>query len=217
MSRVARDIIEVLDAAGIDRAVLVGHSMGVQGIFEAYRVGPDRLAGLVPVAGTYENPVPTFADKPVLDKLFPIGDAVFRRVPFALMRPAMGQAHRMPPAVGMRIIKAILRTSPSVTYDDIVHHIRQIGEVDFSVMWRMMSQMRDHSAADVLPTIKVPVLILGGERDHFTPPKVQDRMHELIPDSELVMFPEGGHLLPVEEADGIAAALTDWLDRRCAL
>ncbi len=106
-------------------------------------------------------------------------------------------------------------TPIAYTYDDIVPHVRQIGEVDFSVMSRLLSPMRGHSAADVLPTIAVPVLILGGERDHFTPPTVQYRMHESIPDSELVMFPDGGHR-PVEEADGIAVALADWLVRRCA-
>jgi pimeloyl-ACP methyl ester carboxylesterase len=78
----------------------------------------------------------------------------------------------------------------------------------------MMSEMRHHSAADLLPAMDVPVLILAGERDHFTPPSVQHRMHELIPDSELVFFPEGGHLLPVEAAAGISDALADWLGRR---
>jgi pimeloyl-ACP methyl ester carboxylesterase len=39
-------------------------------------------------------------------------------------------------------------------------------------------------------------------------------MHDLIPNSELVLFPEGGHLLPVEEAVGITEALTEWLDRQ---
>ncbi|MGI8662124.1 MAG: alpha/beta fold hydrolase [Acidimicrobiales bacterium] len=212
VSRVATDIIEILDHAGIDRAVLVGHSMGVQGIFEAYRVGGSaRLAGIVPVAGTYENPVPTFAEKAVLDKLFPIGDALLSRVPFGLMRPVMAQAHKMPPALTMRIIKALLRTGPEVQYADVERHVRQISEVDFSIMWRMMSQMRGHSAADVLPTIEVPVLILGGERDHFTPPSVQHRMHELIPGSELVLYPDGGHLLPVEEWRAISRDLVSWL------
>lgn len=215
VERVATDIIEILDHAGIDRAVLVGHSMGVQGIFEAYRVGGTaRLAGIVPVAGTYENPVPTFAGKEVLDRLFPIGDAIFSRIPFRALSPVMAQAHRMPESVSMKIVGTLLRTAPSVTYADIERHVRQISEVDFGIMWRMMSQMRNHSAADVLPTIEVPVLILGGERDHFTPPFVQERMHELIPESELVMFADGGHLLPVEEADGIATTLVDWLARR---
>lgn len=215
VNRVATDIIEIIDAAGFDRAVLVGHSMGVQGIFEAYRVGgPQKVAGIVPVAGTYENPVPTFMEKEVLDRLFPIADVLFGRIPFHAMQPAMALAHRMPKAFTMKAIRAILRTGDNVRYDDVERHVRMFGEVDFGIMWRMMSGMRNHSAADVLPTIEVPVLILGGERDHFTPPSVQHRLHELVPNSELLMFPDGGHLLPVEEAEGIMKALVEWLARR---
>ena len=212
--RVATDIIEIIEHAGLERAVLVGHSMGVQGIFEAYRVGgPSRVAGIVPVAGTFENPVPTFMEKEVLDRLFPVADVLFGRVPFHALRPVMAQTHRMPKSVTMKIIRLILRTGDNVGYEDIERHVRMFSEVDFGIMWRMMSGMRHHSAADVLPTIEVPVLILGGQRDHFTPPSVQDRMHALIPASELVMFAEGGHLLPVEEAHGITVAMTDWLGR----
>jgi pimeloyl-ACP methyl ester carboxylesterase len=215
VNRVATDVIEVLDHAGVERAVLAGHSMGVQGIFEAYRVGgPARVAGIVPVAGTYENPVPTFMEKEVLDRLFPIGDALLSRIPFGALRPVMRQAHRMPAALSMKIIGGLLRTGDTVTYADVEPHVRIIGEVDFSIMWRMLSGMRHHSAADVLPTIEVPVLILGGERDHFTPPSVQHRMHALIRDSELVLYPEGGHLLPVEEADAIGRDMVEWLERR---
>ncbi len=217
VNRVARDIIEILDDAGIDRAVLSGHSMGVQGIFEAYRIGgPERVAGLVPVAGTYENPVPTFMEKDVLDRLFPVGDALLSRIPFRSMRPVMKHAHRMPSGITMKIVGGLLRTAEVVSYADIEPHVKIIGEVDFSTMWRMMSGMRHHSAVDVLPTIEVPVLILGGERDHFTPPSVQHRMHALIPGSELILYPDGGHLLPVEEADAIARDLVDWLARKVA-
>jgi pimeloyl-ACP methyl ester carboxylesterase len=114
----------------------------------------------------------------------------------------------------MKVVGAILRTGPEVQFADIERHVRQISEVDFGIMWRMMSGMRNHSAVDVLPTIEVPVLILGGERDHFTPPSVQHRMHELIPGSELVLYPNGGHLLPVEEAEAIARDLVGFLARR---
>ena len=215
VNRVATDIIEIIEHAGFERAVLVGHSMGVQGIFEAYRVGgPMRVAGIVPVAGTFENPVPTFMEKEVLDRLFPIADVLFGRIPFFALRPVMAQTQRMPKSFTMKAIRAILRTGDNVQYEDVERHVRMFSEVDFGIMWRMMSGMRHHSAADVLPTIHVPVLILGGVRDHFTPPSVQHRMHDLIPHSELVMFPNGGHLLPVEEAAGITKALIEWLDRQ---
>ena len=83
-----------------------------------------------------------------------------------------------------------------------------------SVLWRIMSEMRNHSAAEVLPTVHVPVLILAGRKDLFTPQSVQERMHSLLPDSELVWFEEGGHLLPVEEASGIVSTVNDFLARR---
>lgn len=214
VKRVATDIVEIIEDAGLGRAVLVGHSMGVQGIFEAYRVGgPEKVTGLVPVAGTYENPVPTFMEKEVLDRLFPIADVLFGGIPFHALHPVMAQAHRMPKPVAMKIIRTLVRTGDNVRYEDVERHVRMFSEVDFGIMWRMMSGLRHHSAADVLPTIEVPVLILAGERDHFTPRSVQERMRLLTPTSELVLFPQGGHLLPVEESAAVTDAMIDWLSR----
>jgi pimeloyl-ACP methyl ester carboxylesterase len=214
VERIAADVIELLDDAGIERAVLGGHSMGVQGIFEAYRLGgAARIAGILPIAGTYENPIPTFMSQPVLERLFPLGRAILGNLPFAVLKPVIGVTTKLPTSWTFALVRTLLRTSPDVTFADIERHVAQITDVDFNVMWRVMEGMHDHSAADVLPTIEVPVLILGGERDHFTPPIVQDRMHALIPNSELVMFPDGGHLLPVEEADGVADAIIAFLRR----
>jgi hypothetical protein len=42
-------------------------------------------------------------------------------------------------------------------------------------------------------------------------------MHELVSESEIVWFEEGGHLLPVEEPDTIAAAMVEFLARRVPL
>jgi len=214
VARIATDVVEVLAAASVERAVLAGHSMGVQGLFEAYRVEPSRVAGLVPCAGTFENPVPTFADQAWLDRLFPIAERLFGRLPLHLMRYPMAQAHRTPKAVTMRALRSMRVANEVVRYADVAPHVQQFADLDLGVLWRMMVQMRRHSAADVLPTVQVPVLILAGRRDTFTPMSVQRRMEDLLPDSELVVFEGGGHLLPVEEAEGVAAALVDWLQRR---
>ncbi|HVA09522.1 MAG TPA: alpha/beta hydrolase [Acidimicrobiales bacterium] len=210
--RLAADIVEVLDDAGVERAVLVGHSMGVQVIVETCRVAPERVAGLVPIAGTFENPVKTFADKPVLDRLYPIADVIFRFVPFEGIRPVLRRTVR--PRLGRRIIQGIGVGGPNVQEKDIASHIAHFGEVNISVLFKMMSGLRRHHTAEFLPQIAVPTLVLAGRRDHFTPASVQQRMADLIPDNELIWFDDAGHLLPIEAPDEVAAAIVDFLARR---
>ena len=210
--RLAADIVEVLDDAGIDQAVLVGHSMGVQAIVETTRVAPGRVAGLVAIAGTFENPVKTFADKPVLDRVYPVADVVFRFVPFESFRPVLRRITH--PALGHRVITGIGVGGPNVQQDDIAPHIAHIGEVNFSVLFKMMSGLRRHHTAEFLPQIACPTLVLGGRLDRFTPPSVQQRMADLVPGSELVWFDDAGHLLPIEAPAAVAAAIVDFLDRR---
>jgi pimeloyl-ACP methyl ester carboxylesterase len=212
--RIATDVVEVLADAGIERAVLAGHSMGVQALFEAWAVDRTCVAGLVPCAGTYENPVPTFADQAWLDRLFPIAERLFGALPLHLARYPMRLAPRSPKVVTMRALRALRVANEVVEYADVAPHVRQFADLDLGVLWRMMVQLRRHSAAPLLPTIEAPVLVLAGQRDTFTPMSVQRRMEALLPDVELVVFERGGHLLPVEEADGVAAALVDWLRRR---
>ena len=84
MPRIARDLVAVLDDAEIERAVVVGHSMGVQTALEVYRQVPDRVAGLVLIAGTAENPAKTFYGSSIGDRTFPIGAAVVRWFPEVL-------------------------------------------------------------------------------------------------------------------------------------
>lgn len=62
IERHAMDLIAVLDAAGIEKTVLVGHSMGCQVILEAYRQHPERVLGLVPMLGTAGRTLETFFD-----------------------------------------------------------------------------------------------------------------------------------------------------------
>jgi pimeloyl-ACP methyl ester carboxylesterase len=210
--RLARDIVEVMDDARIDRAALVGHSMGVQVIVETCVIASDRVAALVPIAGTFENPVKTFADLGFLDRLYPVAEALFRVTPFEFLRPIVRRTAQ--PAVGHRVARLIRVAGPKVRPEHLASHMVHLGDANFSVLFKMMSEMRRHNTVDELPRISVPVLVLAGRRDLFTPPTVQQKMAELIPGAEIVWFEDGGHLLPVEEPEAISGAILDFLRRR---
>ncbi|MBV8235449.1 MAG: alpha/beta hydrolase, partial [Acidimicrobiia bacterium] len=210
--RLARDVLEVVDDLGLDRVALSGHSLGVQIIVEACRLAPDRVAALMPVAGTYENPVKSFADLGIFDRIYPVADIFLGLFPFAFLKPFnKGLAN---PETGLKMVKLIRVAGPKVTAERLAPHLKQIVELDFSVLFKMMGEQRKHHTADFLPTVKAPTLILAGRKDLFTPPSVQERMAELIPASEIVWFEEGGHMLPIEEPEGIVAAMRDFMDRR---
>ena len=210
--RLARDVFDVLDDAGIERAVLAGHSMGVQTIVECFRQAPERVLGLIPVAGTYENPVKTFYDQAFLDRVYPVAEALFRVMPFEVFRPFIRRTANA--ETGLKAVQALHIGGDKVTPERIAPHMAQIGDVNFSVLFRMMSQLRRHRTADLLPKIDVPVLVLAGRKDTFTPPSVQQAMADTIPGAEIVWWEAAGHMLPIEEPEELTAAILDWLTRR---
>jgi cell division septation protein DedD len=81
------------------------------------------------------------------------------------------------------------------------------------VLLKAAAGMRANSAADLLPTIEAPTLVLAAGKDVFTPVRCSVAMHRLIPDSELIVYPEGHHTLPIEEPGPLADEIDDFLTR----
>lgn len=214
IDRIATDLLEVATDAGLERFVLVGHSMGVQVILEADRLAPDRVAGLVLIAGSYENPMRTFFGMPVLDLAFPALEAAATTVPPPLLRVAMQPARIT--AFGAWAAKQARATGPKTRHEDIAPYLRHIAAADVAVMVRTAGAMRQHSAAAHLRHIDRPTLILAADRDTFTPPRCSQQMFERIPTAEIQWFPHTGHTLPIEEPDAIVAHIDEWYGRRVA-
>jgi pimeloyl-ACP methyl ester carboxylesterase len=59
---------------------------------------------------------------------------------------------------------------------------------------------------------ELPTLIVWGERDNTIPVAHGLAAHELIPNSRFVTLPKAAHFPNLEDPDGLAAALLDWLD-----
>ena len=209
--RVARDLVAVLDDAGVERAVVIGHSMGTQTALEVYRQIPDRVAGLALLAGTFENPTKTFYGSGIGDRLFPIGAALMRVLPEVLdpiwwtIGPA-NVGH-----FGARLAKA---AGPGCSAEDLHPYLLHLKSTDPAVMVLSAAAMRAHSAADLLAKVEAPTLVIAAGSDVFTPSRCSEAMHHRILRSELVTFPLAGHTLPVEEPDAIAEHLDDFITRR---
>lgn len=197
----ARDLLAVAEAAEVERAVLVGHSMGVQTILEAYRISPSLVAGLVPVAGPYEHPVKTFYGGPFLQYLFPLMELSVTPVPglsTAAWR-SLTEQHDLLYWSGRvgRLIGA------NASRQLMAEYFAHLSKLDPLISFRMAKAMGDHSAKDLLPEIEVPTLVLSGAKDVMTPPRLAEEMADAIADSRLEILPEGSHTLPIDEPERV--------------
>ncbi|MBQ9873141.1 MAG: alpha/beta fold hydrolase [Thermoguttaceae bacterium] len=76
---------------------------------------------------------------------------------------------------------------------------------------RGMAVRRD--LTDLLPTIEVPTLVLGGEDDSLSPPESLDEIASAIPSASRATIPNAGHVPPLENPDAFANAILEWHER----
>lgn len=67
---------------------------------------------------------------------------------------------------------------------------------------------------EYLSEVKIPVLIICGEKDKLTPPYVMKEMTDLIADFEFHLIPGAGHVTPLESPDLVNKIIEDFLTRK---
>jgi pimeloyl-ACP methyl ester carboxylesterase len=193
----ARAAIDALDASGIDRATIVGHSFGGA---VACRLAVDhtaRVAGLVLVA-----PAANVASLDAIDRalaapvLGDLGSALLVGVPALALRsrPTRGLIAR-----GLNLSDEHLQA--------VGHAFRRRSALRaFAVEQR--SLIRDLPGLEArLPSLDVPTTVMIGTRDVIVPIDAARQLTDRIPHAELVEIPRAGHLLPLRHADEVADAI----------
>lgn len=195
----ARDLALILDKQGIEKVILVGHSMGVQVTLEFYRMYPERVLAIIPVLGTFGHPFNNFLrfrrSPEVLEfitsSMLSIPEKAQKLWPF-LFHPPIASPFA-------RLTKLVHRTMfPRDELDLYLRHLQRISPV---VMSHLARHMQAHSAEDILEDISVPTLIFAGENDIFTPIESSIEMFERIPNAEIQKVREGSHAALVEQPD----------------
>ena len=102
---------------------------------------------------------------------------------------------------------------PKTKAEDMRPYYEHLSELDPMIILKMAQAMHAHSAEDMLSKVKVPSLIIVGERDNFVPPWLGHVMASRIPVAELVVVPGGTHGTIVEEPKLVNRTVLDFLDR----
>ena len=209
----ARDLLAVLDEAGERRAVLVGHSFGVQVALEVHRLAPGRVAGLVLVSGSSGHLLDTFHDVPGASAALPY----WQRAVEAYPGVARFLARTVIPSEAIvRLGMAFEVNAKHLAREDLQRYLADLADVDSPLFVRLLASAAAHDLGGHLPQVAVPTLIIAGEKDTFTPAHRSVAMHEAIPGSELLLLPGGTHVLPLEQPIACEERIEAFLAERCA-
>ena len=193
MDSYADELAAVLEHANVDRATVVGLSMGGYVAFSLWRRHRDKVGAFV-LADTRAE-----ADPP---------EGVEKRTKQQQMVRDDGTGPLIDLLVGALLGEASLQKKP-----DVVARVKEImaenPAAGFIGGLESMKQRVD-STGD-LTGIDVPTLVIVGEHDGVTPPDAARKLHEHIGGSRLVVIPEAGHLSNLEAPEAFNGALAEFL------
>jgi len=189
------DLDAVCDAEDIHRAVFVGWSMGVQVHLEYYRRRADRFAGMVLINGTYGRPFETAFRAAWMRTA---GPRFLDILPY--LAPLMNRAEPLVTRTRLFVAfaKAVGLTSPTLDEEVFFDLAKDWLNLDFGAYSAIFKGLAAHDAHDVLKTIRVPVLVVTGEKDLFTPMELSSRIVSEVPGAEFLAIEGGTHYTPIE-------------------
>ena len=186
--------LQALDAMGVSRAVVVGHSLG--GAVAAWLAAehPDRVSQLVLAAAAANRaslvPLDYWLARPLAGEL--IGAPVMAGAGVALAAGAVRRRLATLLDLEERYLEATARglRSPAAWRA-------------FAADQRML--VRDLPALERrLGAIRVPTTVVNGSADRVVPVASARALQASIPGSRLILLPDAGHLITQRQADALA-------------
>jgi pimeloyl-ACP methyl ester carboxylesterase len=190
-----RDVLAVMDAAGIQRAAVYGRSRGGMLAQEVGLSHPERVSALI-LSGTSHRGPGSVGSTEAVNQAMRITAEMTREQIFETQNVAMaspGWKERDPEAFAY-LMGVDLEAPPR----------------RFAVV-RQQGALEGWSSLDRLPEIACPTLVLCGEDDGMVPPENSRQIAAAIPKARLQLIPQCGHLPMLEKPAEVADAVLGFL------
>ncbi|MDQ2866300.1 MAG: alpha/beta hydrolase [Candidatus Eremiobacteraeota bacterium] len=200
MESLAGDIAAVLDSLGIERAAIVGHSLGGYVALAFARMHLERLTRLALVCSHLE------ADTMEMSK-------------FRNDLAANAESQHSVASVVHAFYPRMLAAQRYVPQSETAQRLRmmmQAADVGGTVAMLRGMALRD-PATDIAPDLAMPVLVVAGACDQTISLDEARRTADKFPHANLEIVDSSGHVPMIEEPDCLTNALDRWLMPRSPL
>ena len=188
---------QVLDEAPTERFSVAGHSMGGRVALEVMRLAPQRVERLALLdTGTHPLAPGEAGEKEKAGRMALLKIAQEQGMRVMAQEWAKGMVH--PDRIGGPIFEEVL-----AMFDrgSAAQYAAQINAL-----------LNRPDAAPLLAGITCPTLVLTGQ-DAWSGPVQHEAMAAAIPDAQLVIVEDSGHMTTMEQPQAVSAALATWMRR----
>lgn len=178
-------------AIGLDSFSVAGNSLG-GGIAWAYAIKhPDQIEKMLLINA---SGIPNNGDDPAVFKL--------------ARNPVLGKLLEWvtPKSFIEKNMKEVYFNDLKVDEELVTRYHEMALREGNRKAFRQRAQVTNPDLTDLLPTISAPTLIMWGEEDEWIPVKNAYYFHESIPNTQLAVIPQLGHV-PMEEAPDVTSAI----------
>jgi pimeloyl-ACP methyl ester carboxylesterase len=194
---------DFMDGVGVEKATLIGNSMGGGLAWAGAIAFPERVHKLILI-----NTIPPDVLTQVKNESFRTLAAI-KDIPFL---PYLVIASR-----SRHSIKRVLHecvSDESLLTQEVIDRQYQLSRIRESP-WVLYSTLKNAKEAltfkDVLSSISHPTLLIWGEKDRIFPPPVGEGLHRAIPGSEFRLIKGSGHIPMWETPDEVNQIILSFL------
>lgn len=185
---------DLLDHLRIDRATVLGHSMGGMVAQEFAATWPERLSGLI-LSGTS----PAFGQAG--------GD--WQKAFLAARLKPLDEGKR-PADFAAQVVQAMLGDDPDP--EGVRKAVASMSAIEPETYRAAVTLLVSFDRRGALGAIRVPTLVLSASKDPNAPPKVMQGMAKRIPGAAFASIPGAGHLAYLERPAAFDRAVLAFLD-----
>lgn len=208
IAKILQDIDALRLSLGVDRIILIGHSIHAFMALEYARQFPDRVSNLVLIASSPTAGVEIYKEA---DRYFEESVCPERKAAFA------ASMQKFLESGDQSFVARLLSFGPRIWYDANFDASKlwegvEVNSVGAGIIWGSM--FADYDLASALKAIKCPIFLALGRYDYFNPPHLWEKYREHASDLTVRIFEKSAHTPQLEESNNFDEELIRWLDNK---
>ena len=209
---IVEDIRLLLETLNIQKACFLSHSFGGQVIINAYKHYPEKFQSIVFLNSFVKDP---FQDMfgGLAKKLLLSINHLHKILPETI-------SYIWNKTTNENLFLCIIFGMAGgfnlnlTQFKDIEIYTKTLSTLELETLLRLLMSLMSYDGSYWLGDIKVPTLIIGGEKDFVTPSYHQTDMKREVPNSELILIPYGSHCVQLDFPDFVNIRIEKFLNEK---